>query len=460
MSDAQRVAGCERLDPCPSGPERREQLPHGRVRALCHQHGFMQVRAADACIPRDIRQRAQVIEIRVGDDHGLDHSAALVDPRQKRTRSDISDRARAAIEEHEGRARLDGDRGPIADREHRGLEVRDFPIDAADDGRQGQKHRKRKPRGGPHDSPRRTERHDARQSGCSADRPVDAADRERSRAAADGELDEFDLKPRRKMQRPAEESEQRWPGRSEDRLRICDGERRGGERRTQKGQSGSIRLQRAEVTKHDRDARDERRETRCGRARHELTCESEPRGMPAPRVVARHPEEPAALDRTREMTQRDHAGEAQLEPGPDGVGRRCDKHGDRRKRKHGVTVPITAERVARCADGGHQRCTRGARGGRHQDECADRRDAARERVHLRVGRHGSRHETDDPSEHGEVEAGDREDVRQADRSKGVLDRAVAILGVAEHERHEHRAYRDIAVGRNSLEKRRADSLAY
>ena len=135
MSDAQRVAGCERLDPCPSGPERREQLPHGRVRALCHQHGFMQVRAADACIPRDIRQRAQVIEIRVGDDHGLDHSAALVDPRQKRTRSDISDRARAAIEEHEGRARLDGDRGPIADCEHRGLEVRDFPIDAADDGR-------------------------------------------------------------------------------------------------------------------------------------------------------------------------------------------------------------------------------------------------------------------------------------------------------------------------------------
>ena len=42
------------------------------------------------------------------------------------------------------------------------------------------------------------------------------------------------------------------------------------------------------------------------------------------------------------MTQRDHAGEAQLEPGPDGVGRRCDKHGDRRKRKHGVTVHVLA----------------------------------------------------------------------------------------------------------------------
>lgn len=259
-ADSKRIAGARRLYRDPAVAERLEQGRHRGVAAFRVKHGVVEKDAADARVPCDIRECAQVIEIGVRDEDGLDRSAPLLDPRQKCARRDVPDRARATVEQHERWTRLDRDRGAIADREHGRVEVRGFAPRAAQERWHEQKGGESKPRPRPHDPPRRAEGDEARQRDGGAQRPVDSSDRDRAGAAADRELDQFDLKPRGKMERPPEDAEERRPDRRENRLRICEDEGHGGERRAKKRQRGPIRLQRSEVREHDRNARDERRE--------------------------------------------------------------------------------------------------------------------------------------------------------------------------------------------------------
>ena len=244
-------------------------------------------------------------------------------------------------------------------------------------------------------------------TGCgqgSADRPVKAAERDGPRSGTNRELDELDLEPRGQPHRPREDREKRRPDRADERLWIGDRERCRREWRAEQRENRPVGLQRSEVDEHDRRARHECGEPRGQHPGQELPGHPEPRGMSSPWVIARHPREPARLDRKRQMPEREHAAEAQLKSRPERVRWRGNEHRDRGDREHRVTVPLPSKRAARRTDDRHQRRSHGARGGRHQHERAKRCDAARDRVHAFIRRDGARSESDDPSENGEVES--------------------------------------------------------
>ena len=389
------------------------------------------------------------------DEDGLDPPPARIDPRQQRPRGDVADRTRSPIEQDERIAGLDRDRRTVADREHRALEVRRMHgrVVRASTAHEQRKHGR--PRDATHAPPHRTERDDARDGGQRTDGPVVSAKRDRTRSATNRDLDKLDLQPRRQPHRPREDREKRRPDRADQRLRIRDRERHRRERRTEEREKGSVRLERAEVHQDDRRAGDEGRKSGCQHARQELARHADPCGESAARIVARHPREPAPCDRHRQMPQREHAPEAQLESRIERIGWRGDEHQHRGGRKHGIAMPLPPKRAARCADDRHQGRAHGACRGCHQHKRPERRDTARDRMHAFARRDHARRKSDDPSKHREVEARDREDVREPDRAERVLDHAVPVLRVTKDKRHEHRPDRDPVVVRHTLEQRRA-----
>ena len=147
------------------------------------------------------------------------------------------------------------------------------------------------------------------------------------------------------------------------------------------------------------------------------------------------------------MTQRQHAQEAQLEPGMRRHGWIVQDHGDRHDGEDRVAVPVPSHRRARCAEHRHPRRAHGARGWRHDAEGREGDDRDHDGLPACVADDEARRRRGHPGEHGEVEAGDREDVREPDRAEVVLHRAVAALGVAEDKRDHHRAH-GVVLGRS------------
>ncbi len=84
-------------------------------------------------------------------------------------------------------------------------------------------------------------------------------------------------------------------------------------------------------------------------------------------------------------------------------------------------------------------------------------------MHALVAADEARRGGGDPSKHSEVEARDREDVREPDGAEGVVDGAIADLDISEDERHEHRAHRPAAgllVVGNTRQETRAQRVAH
>ena len=401
---------------------------------------------AHARIAGHIEQRAEVIEVRVRHDHRIHDATQPGDRRNQRHAPDASRRTRSSIEEDDGPARLEQVRRTIADREHRHAQRR-WPaftitrracVGAPDHDERRREHNHAY---APH--PRRPrQQHREHQRELTASSP-DRNDTELDRSTEDPKrpIDQPNLQPRREPDRDAHPCRRLRPDRAENRLRIRDRKRRGRQRCACEREQCAERLDRTEVHEHDRRTREERREPRRDRARREVTAHRHPTRNRPPAVVARHPAEPPPANRRREVPERDHAHETQLEPRTRRVARCVHQHHHRRKGDHSVAVPIPPERARTRSRHGHQRRANRARRRCHHEQRDQRRHRHRHRTPSFVADEDAGDRRDHPSEHREVESRDRQDVRQPRGSKPILDRAVAILDIAEHERDQHRVDR-------------------
>ena len=254
----------------------------------------------------DVDERAQVIEIRMGDEERFDDSAAFRDPWNQRPRRDIAHRARSPVEEHEQTARFDADRRAIANGEHGAREAsalggvrhpsgRLAHADSSSDARDHEPSRPPQHSGWPDDG-----RHDRRaQHGAGKRRQCSDGDASRTRIGCN--LDEPDLKPRGHPDDRTKRSGQRRRDRPDDRLWIGDHERQRGEGRAQEREQDSERLQGSEMHQNDRSADQEGSESRSQCLHEKLACDSHQDRHPEARVVARNPPKPADGDGRGEM---------------------------------------------------------------------------------------------------------------------------------------------------------------
>ena len=130
---------------------------------------------------------------------------------------------------------------------------------------------------------------------------------------------------------------------------------------------------------------------------------------------------------------------------------RCD--GEQR-----VGVPFTAATAADRSDDRHQAGPDRARGRRHQCERSERRDSDRSASKAPVACHHACCGADDPAKHREVEAGDREDVRESDLAECILDRPIAVFDIAEDKCDEHGSDRRRSIVWNSGQQSAADAV--
>ena len=399
----------------------------------------------------------------MADERRVDRSAPRVEKRPERLRGDSAVAARSCVEERHDAIRLDDVRGSIADGERRHFEERRRVRFHAETDRDAR-----------HDRDRGELRHDPNAAASRDDR-ADPRDREqqhedrrrsshdeRSACRRKRDLHEPDLQPCEEPEHRPGRRRQRCPQHSKDSLRIRERERRRGERCAEKGQRRPLEMHRAEVGEDDRRARDERSGAGGERAR-KLVARDPRESRPRPPVVARKPAEPARTDWPGEMAKREHADEAQLEPGIERVHRTRGEHRHRRDRDDRIAVPVPSPQCAERSDDRHERRPGRARGRSHEDKRRDGRATDGKRPQPRARGHERCGTSHDPSEDGEVEARAREDVREPHRAERLLDRSIPILDIAKDERDEHRphAVRPVALRglRHSRQKPGAKPLA-
>ena len=418
-------------------PRAREQLGRRRHRLRRRDERRMHRHPPHPRVSHHIEQTAVVVEVRMRDHHQVDHTAARGDHRKQRARRHAARRARPSVEEREHAVALDEVRGAIADREHRHREVRRSLA------RRQREHRRDRDQSRPRaraQPPRpRADCHEHQDQPHDPHRRVEPAHLHHAAEMHQRPVDDAHLHPRGEPQHRPEPRGRVRPDAPQDRLRVRDRERRRRQRRADEGEQRPVGLQRTEVDEHHRHAHHERRDARRDRRRCERAAQPEPRRMPPLRIIARHPREPALGDRPREVTQRHHAQEAELEPGRDRVRWRMHEHRDGREREDRVAMPLAPERCPARPDDRHQRRPDRARRGRHHHQRDRRRDGHRHRAPSLVANEQRRHRAHHPAEDREVEPRDRQDVREPRRAEAVLDRPVSILDVAEHQRDQHRA---------------------
>ena len=76
-----------------------------------------------SCVARNIKRRAEVIEIRMANEQCVHHSTSRTDPWKRDACSDATHRARPRIEQHNRVSGLHEVHGPIAERDHGASEV-------------------------------------------------------------------------------------------------------------------------------------------------------------------------------------------------------------------------------------------------------------------------------------------------------------------------------------------------
>jgi len=396
-----------------------------------------------------IDRSAVVVEIGMAHDECVDAPSTAERPGKRPAARDSTRRTRSDIEHHAPFPDLEEVRRSISDRKRHERHSRrsgfsTCQIDSGMDARRGRDegdHSK-----GPHGSAvvgqghdrrsteREAQRDSQRRSGArpSCDRPRSSGDRQRGVHEADLQLDE----------KPQDRTD--WFGtRREDRadhcLRVRDDERRRRDRAADEAQHERERLDAPEMRECDRRTRHERGDAGGNGTTDDLARQTEPCMARARRVIAWNPAEPHAPNPRGEVSQADHAREAQLKSSIGGDRWLVDDHACRCEGEDRIAVPVSQQQHADRADDRHQRRTGRARCRSHQDEREDRRDRdARCRPSV-APEHDARHEGDHPSEDGEVETRDGENVREPDGAKTVLDRRVSRLGVSEHKRDEHRA---------------------
>ncbi len=438
--------------------EHRQQLvdrrcsPTGLEKRPVHDH------LADADRPHQVDDRAEVIEVRVTQHDEVDPLPASLEPWQQGPRAGRAVARRAGVEQGDGRTALDDVHRSVADGDRRDARLvgraRGDGCDCRAHDHAGSDCRRASPPpaaeddGGDH-------RRDERDGGRTADRP----DRDRPSEVRETPLDESDLHRGRRPDERSGPGDERRPCQSEDRLRIRDDQGGRREWRAHQREQRAEGLHGAEMHQDDRCARQERRgrgrDGRTGR----LSKDADERRRRVSQHVARKPAEPSRPDGSREVTEREHASEAELESGVHGERRLGGQQCQGRRGEDRVAVPVPVGHGASRADKRHHRRSHGARGWRHQDERAERRAADRDRVHAPVAGREPRHGADDPAEDGEVEARDREDVRESDRSERALDGPVSVLAVSEDERHEHGTHDRWRLVGHTREKRFAQPCA-
>lgn len=272
-------------------------------------------------------------------------------------------------------------------------------------------------------------------------------------------IDETNLQPRRQPGRGSKHRREIGRQDSKEHLRIRDHKGERGERRAEEREHRAERLHRTEVRERDRHARHERRAPRRERPAEPVAPDADDRMRSDGSIVSWEPAKPSDREHGCEVTQREHASEAQLKARICRDRRPFDQHRDARERKQAVAVPVPASDRAQRADHRHERRPCRARCGHHHEHRDRRHDQGEGRLQPRVTRRERGDRRGDPPQHREIESRDREDVRQPDRTERPLDRRIAVFRSTENERDQHRADAVRAVVGNARDDGRMDPVA-
>ncbi len=177
--------------------------------------------------------------------------------------------------------------------------------------------------------------------------------------------------------------------------------------------------------------------------------------MSLPHLIAWDPREPSFAYGGNEVTQREHTRETQLKSCIRRDRRFMDEHDRCGGRENCIAVPIASAGRAHCAADSHECRARSTRGRRHEPECCE--CSKRDRYGAKTGaaHKKSCSGRDDPTEHREIEARDRENVRESYCSKRSLDCGVAFFRVTKHKRDERRTNRVRLIIRDARQQRLA-----
>lgn len=175
--------------------ERRQQLADRRRGFRSLEQRRMQVGALDSSPPRDVCERAQMVDVRMRDEGRFYAAAARRDPRDERAGGDIAHRTRSAVEEHQLASDLDPHGGAIAYREHRARKRRRRCGHAAGSRSKRDERDRCDPRRAAENPSSQHERADRAEQHRRGDPPVDRSDRNASGAGIRRKLHEPHLKP-------------------------------------------------------------------------------------------------------------------------------------------------------------------------------------------------------------------------------------------------------------------------
>jgi hypothetical protein len=138
------------------------------------------------------------------------------------------------------------------------------------------------------------------------------------------------------------------------------------------------------------------------------------------------------------MPQSEHATEAQLKSRIRGDRWIADDHAGCGDREDRISMPVAPQERAERTDDCHQGRPDRARRGRHHENGDESRHSDACRSCPIASQHHPCNEGHDPSENGEIETRDRQDVRKTGCPETRLDRRISRLRIPEYERDEHR----------------------